>query len=106
MLSGDLIMALPTSNDAWKDGVRRASRYAFIGFAAIAAFFLITEHSAHLLGWLPFLIILACPFLHMVGHGGHRGHDPGEKRPDDRAAGPGGASVRPDRNDPATHHHH
>ena len=48
-------------------------RWAFWGFAAVAAFFLITEHAAHLFGVLPFLLILACPLMHIFGHGGH-GH--------------------------------
>lgn len=47
--------------------------WTFIGFAAIAAFFLIAEHNAHLLGWLPWLLILACPLMHFFGHG-HGGH--------------------------------
>lgn len=34
-------------------------RWAFIGFAAVAAFFLFTEHRAHLLGVLPYLLLLA-----------------------------------------------
>jgi copper chaperone CopZ len=50
------------------------SWWAFAGFMAIAAFFLFTEHRAHLFGILPFLFLLACPFLHMFGHGGHGGH--------------------------------
>ena len=48
--------------------------WAFAGFLAIAGFFLITEHRAHLFGVLPFLLLLACPLLHMFGHGGHGGH--------------------------------
>lgn len=32
---------------------------AFTGFGLIAAFFLFTEHRAHLFGWLPFLFLLA-----------------------------------------------
>lgn len=47
---------------------------AFLGFAAIAAFFLFTEHRAHLFGALPFVFLLACPFLHSVMHRGHGGH--------------------------------
>ena len=46
---------------------------AFAGFIAIAGFLLLTEHRAHVFGALPFLLLLACPFLHMFGHGGH-GH--------------------------------
>lgn len=47
------------------------SWWAFGGFVAIAGFFLISEHRAHLFGALPFLFLLACPLLHMFGHGGH-----------------------------------
>ena len=47
---------------------------AFVGFALIAAFFLSTEHRAHLFGALPFLFLLLCPLLHMFGHGGHGTH--------------------------------
>ena len=47
------------------------SWWAFAGFIAIAGFFLISEHRAHLFGALPFLFLLACPLLHVFGHGGH-----------------------------------
>ncbi len=45
-----------------------------VAFLAIAAFFLITEHRAHLYGILPYLLLLACPLLHLFMHGGHGGH--------------------------------
>ncbi|RWB96333.1 MAG: DUF2933 domain-containing protein [Mesorhizobium sp.] len=45
-----------------------------IAFLAIAAFFLVSEHRAHALGLLPWLLLLACPLLHVFGHGGHGGH--------------------------------
>lgn len=54
--------------------VRSRSWWAFAGFVAIAGFFLLTEHRAHLFGALPYLLLLACPFLHMFGHGSHGGH--------------------------------
>ena len=44
---------------------------------AIAAFFLWTEHRAHVLGVLPYVVFLACPLIHLFmhhGHGGHGGH--------------------------------
>ncbi|OGA38304.1 MAG: hypothetical protein A3G26_06180 [Betaproteobacteria bacterium RIFCSPLOWO2_12_FULL_65_110] len=50
---------------------------ALLVFGAIAAFFLITEHQAHLWGWLPYLLLLACSPMHIFmhrGHGGHGGH--------------------------------
>ena len=43
------------------------------GFFAIAAFFLITEHRAHVLGALPFVLFLLCPLMHFLLHWGHRG---------------------------------
>lgn len=58
------------------------SRYVFLGFLAIAAYFLISEHRAHVIGWLPFLLLAACPLLHLFHHGGHGGgHADGEQSP-------------------------
>ncbi len=44
---------------------------AFIGFVAIAGFFLFTEHRAHMVGALPLVLLALCPLLHLFGHGGH-----------------------------------
>lgn len=40
-------------------------------FLAFIAYFLITEHWAHIVPYLPWLILLACPLLHIFMHGGH-----------------------------------
>ncbi len=53
------------------------SKIAWIVFAAIAIFYLLSEHRAHLLGALPFLLLLACPLMHLFMHGGHGGHGHG-----------------------------
>lgn len=60
------------------------SRYGIglLLFGAIAAFFLLTEHRAHLFGALPFLLVLSCPLMHMFMHGGHGGHSGGKAGPD------------------------
>jgi hypothetical protein len=50
------------------------SMLAFLAFLGIALFFLLSEHRAHALGYLPLILLLACPFLHMFHHGGHGGH--------------------------------
>ena len=50
-------------------------KFMFIGFALIAAFYLLTEHYAHVLGYLPYLLLLACPLMHLFGHGGHGRHE-------------------------------
>jgi hypothetical protein len=50
---------------------------ALVGFVVIAGFFLVTEHRAHLylvVPYLPWLLLLACPLLHVFMHGGHGGH--------------------------------
>ena len=53
-------------------------RWALYGFLAVAGFYLVTEHWAHTLGALPFLILLLCPLLHFFHHGGHGSHDGGQ----------------------------
>lgn len=57
---------------------RQPFHLVLIGFLAIASFFLVTEHTAHVFDALPFLLLLACPLMHMFmhhGYGGHGGHD-------------------------------
>lgn len=44
-----------------------------VAFLAIFGVFLILEHPDHLLSWLPFLIILLCPAMHIFMHRGHAG---------------------------------
>lgn len=48
-------------------------------FGGIATFFLWEQHDAHILGALPWLLLLACPLIHIFMHGGHggRGHGGG-----------------------------
>ena len=42
-------------------------------FVAIAGFFLWQEHRAHVLGVLPYLLLAACPIIHLFMHHGHGG---------------------------------
>ena len=53
-----------------------SSRYAIglLVFGAVAAYFLLAEHRAHFFGALPFLLLLACPLMHIFMHHGHGGH--------------------------------
>ena len=53
---------------------RSRSGIVLLGFLAVAGFYLVTEHTAHFLGALPFLIFLACPLMHLFMHHGHGGH--------------------------------
>jgi hypothetical protein len=49
----------------------------FCVLAAIAAFFLWEEHRVHVLGALPYLLLLLCPLMHFLMHRGHGGHGSG-----------------------------
>jgi hypothetical protein len=56
---------------------------ALLGFLAVAAFFLLAGHIDHVVAALPFLLILACPLMHLfMMHGGHGSHG---QNPDDNA---------------------
>jgi hypothetical protein len=57
------------------------------GFLAIAAFFLLTEHTAHVLGALPWLLLAACPLMHLFMHHGHGMHHNNERHSEGGAGG-------------------
>ena len=74
--------------DAPPESVRQAQaptprwrrRIALAVFAAVAAYFLLTEHRAHVIQALPWALVLLCPLMHVFMHRGHgdhgsRGHD-------------------------------
>ncbi len=51
-----------------------------ISLAVIVLFFVLREHWGHIFGLLPYLVLLACPLMHLFHHhgghhGGHQGHD-------------------------------
>lgn len=77
------------SNVSRRSPGKTIGRWVFAGFLLVAAYFLITEHRAHLFGVLPFLLLAACPLMHFFHHHGHGGghhHDDGntaaDKKPD------------------------
>jgi hypothetical protein len=47
------------------------------GAIAIIGYYLLTEHRAHVIAFLPYLFLLACPLMHLFMHGGHGGHGGG-----------------------------
>ena len=73
----------------------KSANWVFIGFLLLAGYFLFIEHRAHLLGWLSsygiWLLLLACPLMHLFMHGGHGTHsghrDDGGERPDQKRTG-------------------
>ncbi len=75
------------------------SSIALIVFGSIAAYFLLSEHRAHFFSALPYLLLLACPLMHLFmhhGHGGH-GHHPGLS---EKLAGPT-KPGKPNQGDPS-----
>ena len=66
----------------WWSWLCGRSRLVLLGFLAVGAFYLLTEHTAHVYGALPLLLFALCPLMHLFmpgRHGGHTGHwEPGE----------------------------
>lgn len=71
------------------------SRYAvgFLVLGAVGTYFLLTEHLAHVVGALPFLLLLSCPLMHLFMHHGHGGHGHSSAS---GGAGDGPEAKRPD----------
>jgi Protein of unknown function (DUF2933) len=57
---------------------RTAVAIALCVFLAIAAYFLWAEHRAHVMGALPYLLLLSCPIIHLLMHRSH-GHQDGHE---------------------------
>ncbi len=53
------------------------SQVALICVFAVAAFFVISGYGARFFGYLPFLLLLACPLVHLFMHNGHTSQGPG-----------------------------
>ena len=49
-------------------------RWAVLGVGALGLALLLIKHWVHALGILPYLVLLACPLMHLFhrDHGGHR----------------------------------
>lgn len=58
-------------NGGWLSSRRGIVSLAFL---VVVGFFLFTEHRAHLFGILPYILLLACPLLHLFMHRGHGNH--------------------------------
>jgi len=59
---------------------------ALLVVVAVGGFLLIPEHRAHVLGFMPFAFLLACPLMHLFLHHGHHqgGHGQRERTNDER----------------------
>lgn len=55
---------------------RRPLRSALLMLALIGGFYVLREHWGHVAGYWPYLLLLACPLMHVFhGHGGHGARD-------------------------------
>ena len=55
---------------------RRAVQGAVVMVSLIGLFFLLREHWSHVAGYWSYLILLACPLMHLFhGHGKHHHHE-------------------------------
>lgn len=85
---------MSTRHDFTRRSAGGANWY-LLGFLAIAGYFLLSEHRAHAINYLPFLLLLACPLMHLFmhgGHGQHGGHEHGDGR-DSGHSGHGGGGC-------------
>ena len=57
-------------------------RMVLVGFLAFALLLSLTEHRAHVLGILPYLILLAFPLMHLFMHHEHGQDGDGSHRHD------------------------
>lgn len=73
---------------------RRRTKLPFAVFLVVGGYFLWTEHQAHIIAYLPWILLLGCVGMHFFMHGGH-GHGGGSTRGADQdAASRGGNDER------------
>ena len=79
----------PAANKSVRTQVFWRSRYVpgLAVMGAIASYFLLTWHLAHTLGALPYLLLAACPLMHLFMHHGHGGYGSMPQAGKDIAAG-------------------
>jgi hypothetical protein len=73
------------TDERHSDRTASRAKWVFMGFILIAAYFVLTEHRAHLSGllqYLPLLLLLACPLMHVFMHGRHRRHRHTDHQPE------------------------
>lgn len=64
-----------------KDFLLSRTGLGLIAFLGVAGYFLWTEHQAHVITALPFLLLGGCIVMHLFMHGGHGhgGHGGGDE---------------------------
>ena len=57
-----------------KDRASSWIRIASYVAIAVPAYLILRDHAAHVLGAVPYLVLLACPLMHLLMHGSHGHH--------------------------------
>ena len=78
------------NNEGTGSRLTRIPGLIFLGFAVVGAYFLFTEHRAHLFEYLPYVLLMACPLMHLFGH--HHHHARADPRQPGQQDAPGAAS--------------
>lgn len=74
-----------TSKSSGTPPRRRPAMIALTMVVVIGVFYLLREHWNHVAGSWVYLLLLACPLMHLFhGHGGHGGHSQHRPRADQR----------------------
>ena len=55
------------------------AKASFLLLCGLAAAFVLYWHWQHVIDALPFLVVLACPLMHLFMHHGHGSHDPSQR---------------------------
>jgi hypothetical protein len=65
----------PSSEPLSLSALRSRSRLALLVVAVVAGYLLVSEHRAHFIAALPWLLLALCPLMHLFMHrGGGHGH--------------------------------
>ena len=80
----------PGSTERAGIGAFLRSHYAlgYLVLGGLATYLYFSEHRAHFLGVLPFLLLLSCPLMHLFMHRGHGAHGSHGARPPADTGGP------------------
>lgn len=62
-------------NESVKNTFSRKTWWVIFAIGLVGLVFLLRDHTSHVFSILPFLILLACPLMHIFMHKGHSGHD-------------------------------
>ena len=68
---------------SWRQFLMSRFGLVLAGFLAVAGYFLWTEHQAHVIAALPWILVGGCLLMHVFmhrGHGAHGGHDSAASR--------------------------